>query len=767
MDSKKTNRETIGAQAVPGISPNSRVQALIDRRDKLAREHKRDLYVDNPEFLVYHWSGEAEAFSPATGEHAAAEDKRINLGDHNCRVDIGIPFPYTEEMPSKKNGHSNDPENFGADYAFFMDHSPAEIHPHEQIVGEFHWQLDEARRFRYPEKQRELGRQARQLGAGGISFNHTTPDLSIGLSLGWKGLLEKIRSNRSKYEEYGNQQSVQYLNGAEQVALSISRFIARHAERAEELSAAESDPELKENYRQVAQTCRAISQDAPKTLQQAVQWIQFYLLADRIIGHGNGYGRLDQLLIDFYRNDLEEGRITREQARDYIAELYLKYGGNYFSFGGRNRELEDATNELSWIGLEAYDMTGGYNHLGVMWHPDMDPDFFEYACDVVGRHGAGTPTLVNYDVMRYSQLRSGVSEDDAWNISYSGCQWYCTVGNEYNDQDLNSLVLVQPMQRAMKRAAGEGSKTFDDFWQIYDQEVQKTADILRDFKNKTYEWQARIWPEIVTSFCMHGPMDKGKDVTDTRAVNNNYTSVNVLGVPNVSDSMYAIKKLVYEEGLCSMSELLEAVENDWEGREPLRRRFLNLPKFGNDIDEPDTMGIRVSEHIRETLESRRNIKGFHFRPSLFQYMGHTYAGPMLGATPDGRKAAEPLAHGMNPMHGRNTEGIVATANSFTKLDFRKYQGGSFQIELEPSFFQRDERRGPVVAMFAKSFFEKGGVQINLNVIDIDTLKDAMANPEKDEYQDIVVKVTGYSAHFVVMDRQFQSEFIQRVNYEDL
>lgn len=145
---------------------------------------------------------------------------------------------------------------------------------------------------------------------------------------------------------------------------------------------------------------------------------------------------------------VKKGILTRDEARNILAELYLKYGGNYFSFGGRLYDGSDATNEVSWIGLEAYDMVGGYNHLGLMWHPDMDPEYYAYGCDVVTRHGCGVPTLVNYDVMRDSELYSGYNYDDAWNVSYSGCQWYCSVGAEYSDHDLNSFVLTAPMQRS-------------------------------------------------------------------------------------------------------------------------------------------------------------------------------------------------------------------------------------------------------------------------------------------------------------------------------
>ncbi len=750
-----------------GIERSDRIDRLWNRNQFLAENHKRDLYVDNAEFLVYHWSGKAATFSPATGELAASENERINLGDHNCRVDNGEPFPKCDEMPSKVRGFELTALNAAEDYAFFLDNSPAEIYEHEHIVGEFHWQLDEARYFQYPDENKKLALEARKLGAGGISFNHTCPDLSIGLELGWGGLLEKIERHRLQFEQYGNSKSAEYLQALALVVEAIIRFVERHARRSDEMAVAEGDQALRRNYEIVARTCRNISRAAPQTFIEAVQWIQFYQMADRMLGHGNGYGRLDQLLIDFYRRDLESGTLTREYARDLVAELYLKYGGNYFSFGGRDRDLRDATNEMSWIGIEAYDMTGGYNQLGAMWHADIDPDFWEYCCDVVGRHGCGAPTLVNYDLMRASELRSGYSEEDAWNISYSGCQWYCAVGKEYNDQDLNSLVLVKPMQRAMQLAAESGTTEWDDFWDIYCREVDLTADALVEFKNNTYKWQPKVWPEFVTSLCMHGPIENGRDVTDCRAVANNYTSVNILGAPNVADSMYAMKELVFERKRYAMNELLAALATDWDGAEGMRLEFLNLPKYGNDIEAVDSMAVSVATQVRELLEDKRNIKGFHFRPSLFQFMGHTYAGPMMGATPDGRKANEPLAHGNNPMHGRNTRGLAATMRSFCRIDYSEYQGGSFQVELTPSFFKDGQRRGELVRHFADSFFEMGGVQINLNVVDLAQLKLAMESPENPEYRNIVVKVTGYSSHFVIMDRKFQEEFIERVNYNSL
>ncbi len=746
---------------------NERISKLAERSHYLAKNNKRNVYCDNEEFLIYHWSGKSPAFSPATGEQALADNERITIGDHNCRVDIGGEFPYLNEMPSKKGDYKLTVENWAKDYAFFLDHSPAEIYENEVIVGEFHWQLDEARLYRYPDEVYEMGLALRKLGGGGFSLAHTCPDLSIGLRIGWVGLLEKVKINLDKWKRYKNEERINYLQASVIVVEAIIRFIRKHAEAAQSKAAMEADSIQKLLYERIAYNCRQLADGKPETFEQAVQWIQLFQVVERINGHGNGYGRLDMLLIDYYLKDSQNEAITEADARNLLAELFLKYGGNYFSCGGQDRDGNDVTNHVSWRMIEAYDMIGGYNHIGLMWHEKINKKFYQYGCDVLSRHGCGVPTLVSYDVLKNSELYSGYSEQDAWNVSYSGCQWYCAVGNEYSDHDLNCIVLTKPMDRAIDAAIEKEITDFDAFFALYTQELDKTANALVAFKNKQYEWQPKVWPEMVTSLCMNGPIEKGKDVTDAGAVNNAHTSVNILGVPNVVDSMFALKKAVFEEKKFSLKEVREAVLSGWKGNEVMRQILLHQNKFGNDLDDVDAMYVKIAENISQILESKRNNKGFNFRASLFQYMGHTYAGKALGATPDGRKADEPYAHGCNPMHGRNINGITATANSLLKVDFEKFQGGSLQIELQPKFFDGKDNIGQFIEAFSIAYMRKGGVQINLNVIDLEQLKGAMEHPEQDEYQDIVVKVTGYSAHFVIMDREFQKEFIERVNYERL
>jgi len=209
---------------------------------------------------------------------------------------------------------------------------------------------------------------------------------------------------------------------------SVIGFIERHAEKAGELAQQETDRWQKQTYQRVAECCAHIARNAPRTYYEGVQWIHFAVMLDRVVGHGNGYGRLDQYLIDLYRKSKADGSLSDDEAREYLAEMFLKLRGQFFSLGGRDAQLKDATNEMSFVVLEGYDLIGDYNNIGVMWHPDINREFYDYACDVLARHGESIPVLVNYDLMREAELRSGVPEEDAWNVVYSGCQWFCIQG---------------------------------------------------------------------------------------------------------------------------------------------------------------------------------------------------------------------------------------------------------------------------------------------------------------------------------------------------
>lgn len=748
----------------PKFIPPPRIERLAERSRELAVGGKRYLYTADETQLVYHWTDKCNGIVPQSGEWAFPPEENMSLGDHACRVDVGVDFPKLAEVPSKVNGYEATPENWGRDYAFLLDHSPAEIYENEYIVGEFHWEMNEIRQYEFPGEVYELGRKARALGAGGTSHGHTCSDLAIGLSQGWGGILERINASLAKYERLDNKRKVSFLRGAKHVCQSAIRYIRKHSDKAKNLAETTDDPENRKRLLAVAECCANIAAGAPKTYYEAVQWIHFAVLTDRIVGHGNGYGRLDQYLIGFYENDVAAGILTRGNARNYLAEMFLKLRGQFFCLGGRDRDGGDATNEMSWVVMESYDMIDDYNNLGVMWHPDMDENFYGYVCDVLARHGAGIPALVNYDVMRDAELRFGVPEEDAWNVAYSGCQWFCVPGKEYCDQDVNALVLTDPMNRALDRGIEEEVQDFETLYFIFVDEFKKTVDAMREFKDRQYEALPFVWPEIMTSLNCHGTIERGLDMTAPRGVDVQFTSTNILGIPNVADSFFAIKKLVFDEKRHTLREVKDAVESNWRDREAMRQRFLNQDKFGNDLDEVDALYVRVTESIADILDDTLNNRGQCYRASLFQFQGHTCP-TVIGATPDGRLAEEPLAHGCNPTMGRNTKGLLATANSLAKVDNAKFQGGSLQIELQPTFFDGKENMWEYIKNFSETYFKRGGIQINLNIMDLNALKDAIDHPDNPEHQHIIIKITGYTSRFVTLAEKFQREFVERVNYE--
>jgi formate C-acetyltransferase len=742
----------------PKFTQSPRIQKLAQRSRELAISGKRNLYGGNPndaESMVYGWFGQIR---PPTKE-------RMVLGDHACWIDIG-PFPRLDQIPSKVNGYQATGESWGRDYAFLLDNSPVDIYENERIVGEIHWEMHMVRQYVWPESVRAVGQKARAMGAGGMSTGHTCPDLAIGLSQGWGGILERIKQSRDKYTRLDNQPKASYLHGLQMICEAVIRFIQRHADKAHELAQQETDPWQQQAYHRIAECCAHIAIHPPRSYYEGVQWIHFAVMLDRMVGHGNGYGRLDLYLIDLYRKSKAAGDLSDDEAREYLAEMFLKLRGQFFSLGGRDAELKDATNEMSFVVLEAYDLVGDYNNLGVMWHPDIDRKFYDFACDVLARHGESIPVLVNYDLMREAEVRSGIPEEDAWKVAYSGCQWFCIPGKEFCDQDSNSINLIDPLKRAIAAGIEQGVVDFEALYALFEAEFEKTARAFRDLKNSQYEILGDLWPEMFTSMNSHGPIERGIDMVAPRGVDYQYTSVNILGIPNVSDSFHAIRKLVFEKKMYSLAEVKIATETNWQGREPMRQRFLNQDKFGNDLDEVDALFVRVTETLAKILGSLVNLRGQEFRASLFHFQGQV-APSVIGATPDGRLAEEYLAHGINPQIGRNTTGLLATANSIAKVDQRKFQGGSMQVELQPRFFDGKEEIWMYVRNFSEVFFKKGGMQINLNIMDLRKLRDAMDHPENPEYQNIIIRVTGYASRFICLSRIYQQEFVERLNYEGL
>ena len=275
-------------------------------------------------------------------------------------------------------------------------------------------------------------------------------------------------------------------------------------------------------------------------------------------------------------------------------------------------------------------------------------------------------------------------------------------------------------------------------------------------------------PEMFTSLIAHGPIERGIDIDGPRGVDYQFSSLNILGIPNVADSFTAIHELVYEKKMFTIREVYEACKNDWADNEIMRQRFLNQPKYGNGLSLPDEMFVRVCNSTQQIVESYYNQRGGQpMRPSLFALMSHVEKRAQMGATPDGRHAGEALAHGINPQVGVSKRGLVPLATSAASVDMRKFQGGSIQVDIQPKFFDGKENRLSYIRDFSTAFFKQGGQQINLHIMDLNKLRDAIDHPEKPEYRNLVVRVSGYCARFITLSRDYQEDFVARVNHANM
>jgi len=693
-------------------------------------------------------------------------------GDHRCWIDIG-PFPKMDELPSKVQGFRMDGEQWGADYAFMLDNMEPHIYPCETIVGEIYWEIGCVRSNGWHNapnadeikaKVEESGR----LGGHPSAYGHTCPDVEIVLKEGYDHILSRIRKSLAMYTQLKNERRANFLRGLEHICLACIRYIERYADLAEKLGEETADADEKARFAKIAACCRNVAHKAPADFYEAVQTVQFAILFDRAVGHGNGYGRMDLYLNDFYRAGIDNGTLTRKEAREYIAEMYMKLRGQFFSFGGRLEDGSDATNEMSWVALEAYDLIGDYNNLGVMWHSDIDPAYYDYACDVLARHGESIPVLINWDNMYASELRSGVPASEAWKVVYSGCQWYCIPGQEWCGHDTSVINVLMVMERALKRAAADGVDSFEKLYGYYEEELHRTMRAFQEAEAAIDRVRGCSQPEMYTSMISHGPIERGLDMTAPRGVDIQYTALNIAGIPNVADSFTAIRRLVFEKKQYTLAEVVTACENDWADNEIMRQKFLNQPKYGNGMTEPDEMYTRICDTMLDVAEGYVNQRGGQpMRPSLYAFMSHLEGKNNVGATPDGRHKGDVYAQGINPQAGVSKRGLIPLANSASSADMRKFQGGSIQVDIQPKFFDGKEDRYTYIRNFSSAFFQGGGQQLNIHIMDLKKLEDAMEHPEKPEYRNLVVRVTGYCARFITMSREYQENFISRMNYSSM
>ncbi|RKO67535.1 (2S)-3-sulfopropanediol dehydratase [Desulfofundulus salinus] len=581
-------------------------------------------------------------------------------------------------------------------------------------------------------------------------------------------------------------------------------FAKRYAKLAREMALKEKDEKRKKELETIAEVCEWVPAHPARTFHEAIQSQWFTQVGFRLEQPTTGVisnGRIDQYLYPYYKKDLEEGRIDEDSALELLECLWLKiaefvplnatnaksFWEGYAHFeqtviGGQTRDGSDATNELSYLILKSKkEFPLHYPDLSVRIHSRTPEPFLREVCELI-REGTGFPKLLNDEEIIPHLLAQGASLEDA--RDYTGCacteirmvntSTYMVVGGNINlpaalEMALNDGVLKLRGKKQKLGVSTGDSRNFATFDEVMNAFRLQVEYLVKHF----YIRQTAL--EITNSMKLAAPLMSSlhdvcmNELTDIHqplkgGVSADTGNINFNGFGTVVESLAAIKKLVYDDRKITMNELLEALESNFEGKEALRQMLLNAPKYGNNDPYADNIAREVDAIL---LTAARKFK----TPNGHQYIkfvpvtSHVGLGAVLGATPNGRKAGEPLSEGISPTQGVDTKGPIATLLSIDKAKSRKYSNSLsrlLNIKLSPQVVAGEKGLRDLMTL-VRTFCDLKLWHIQFNILNSDILRDAQKHPEK--YRNLIVRVAGYSAYFVDLSPELQNEIINRTEHQ--
>lgn len=620
-------------------------------------------------------------------------------------------------------------------------------------------------------------------------------------------------------------------------AIEYARRYARLALKEAEVCA---DPVRKKELLQIAQNCANVPEKGATGFYEACQsfWFVQQLLQIESSGHSISPGRFDQYMYPYYKKDLDSGRITREFAQELMDCIWVKLNdlnkcrdaasaegfAGYSLFqnliaGGQNEDGIDVTNDLSFMSIQAsMHVFLPQPSLSVRVWNGTPHEFLIRAAELT-RTGIGLPAYYNDEVIIPSLMSRGLTLQDARDYNIIGCVEPQKAGKTEGWHDAAFFNMCRPLELVFSNGMDKGVRigpatgnvedmtTFEQFYDAYKAQMEYAIQLLVNADNAIDMAHAQRCPLPFLSSMVDDCMKVGKTVQEGGAVYN-FTGPQGFGVANMADSLYAVKKLVYDEKKITMSELKEALATNYgkglgaedvaamtaeianelkeagktigekevaailntvvaaseaPGVKANGERILKLiekvPKFGNDIPEVDEFARDVAYTYTKPLQNYKNPRGGSFQAGLYPVSANVPLGAQTGATPDGRLAYQPVADGVSPSAGKDVNGPTAAANSVSRLDHYIASNGTlFNQKFHPSALSGRNGLENFVGLI-RSYFDQKGSHMQFNVVSRETLLDAQKHPE--QYKHLVVRVAGYSALFTTLSKSLQDDIIRR------
>jgi len=625
------------------------------------------------------------------------------------------------------------------------------------------------------ERLPDYDREARVIGDGAAP-GHVGWDHSLILSLGTRGLAER---HEAALQPAPDEPAAEFhravltaLEGLDRWVEGLVRALRAAAEDAE-------DADRRAELLAMAEVCARVPREPARTFREAVQsfWLEYLAVMYENPHGGNGPGRLDQYLWPYLKADLERGAITLGDARELVAELFLKLHERIaphdgwveaIVVGGRRRDGSLAINPLSHLMIEAF-MALNQSHPALYVRlPDDAPDDFLSLTARYLIEGGNRAQIYSDDAMIAALHADGVALEDARDWMAGGCM---EVSPQAHNGDLefafaHNAALI--LERVLNRGRSFGSderlipetrslpdyESFEELYEAFEAEFSRELNLLFRRLDIYCEAWAKHRPSYLLSSMTYDCLSRGRSINGGGARYPDYGG-SAVGLPNVADSLFAIRRAVFEEAFCDAEELLEALRTNFEGREPLRARLAALPKYGQDDPDADAMADRVLRAFTDLCHAHRTLHGGHVRPIILGFVWVVTMGLEVGATADGRLAGRPLAHGLSPQCASMSGGLTSAINSATRLSLKEIGGGAGMMwDLDRSWASED-----MVKSILRTFAQQGGQIFQGNAVDVKTLLAAQENPEPHKH--LLVRVGGFSARFVSLSKEHQAEIIER------
>lgn len=642
-------------------------------------------------------------------------------------------------------------------------------------------------------------------GVGHILINY--PKL---IKYGLKGAVEEAQKGLelldiNKPEDELKRQFLEAVTVCCNAAFDFSRRYSMLAKRQSEI---ETDPKRREELKKIAEVCEKVPYNPPSTFLEAIQSVWFIQLIQQIddSGHSIALGRFDQYMYPFYKKDIQEGIITNKQVIELIECLIIKlssinkfrsydaanYNPGYTIFqnltiGGLSRVGDDATNELSYLILEAVkNVKMDQPPISARISRKTQDRFLIKCCECLNEHRGGIPAFYNDEVIVPSLGMTEASEEENYDYALVGCaelsrngfSWMPSSGRCFSLLKILELTLnngKDPMTgiQFFKNVGNKDLESFKDFNELYDAYKRQLKYYIRITCKHLYQLDSALQAKSPYPFLslLNANLKKGKDITDGGA-DYNGSFILMVGIANVANSLASIGKLIFEDKEISKKQLIHALVTNFEDintiptGEEIRQILVNkAPKFGNDDDNVDIIAANIFNFISRNLKSReyRTFRGGPYLLSLVTVTANVPMGLTIGATPDGRKSKGATNDGCSPSQGTDVNGPTAAIKSVTKINYKLLDGGVvYNIKFDPIFL-KDPEMLRKFAMTIKTYLSLGGQQVQINIVSNETLKKAQKEPEK--YKELIVRVTGYSARFISLSRIIQDDIIRRTEHQ--